>query len=490
VIGPTRSEEIDAEKPSRFEVLLVATLLAAGTAALLWCSLHRFLDNDELQHLNAAYFISRGERLYATFFESHFPLLYWLLQPVVRLCDSPAAMIVTGRLLSFALALATLLVSAVLARRAGGPRAAWIAPLLLLGLTSFFQKSLEIRPDVGGTLCLVVMLLVLSNASRERRTLWLVAGGAAFAAALWFTPKMVYAAGGAALAALLVFPAPSARGHAHRLSVLGWMLAGGAIVSGPMLLVMARLDILRAFLDSCLPANLAMRADHPAAARAFDLQRSLAENPATWVLGTAGLALVLARRGRWSNATTLILVLSFVAGFAGLFLNRVPLRQAHLTFMPQLAVLAGLGAAEMLGAVRRRWHPRAGDVALVALVALALGPPVRAVQRSFVTQELQTTVMGNVLAATQASDRVFDCWTGLYLTRLPAAYHYHLNSDVQRLLGPERIEQELMASLQRPEVTAVIRDRYLDSLPASVRSYIQDRFAPLPGCEVVLIRKR
>jgi hypothetical protein len=140
--------------------------------------------------------------------------------------------------------------------------------------------------------------------------------------------------------------------------------------------------------------------------------------------------------------------------------------------------------------MRRRRHPRAADVALVALAALALGPPARAMARSFVTKELQATVLSKVLAATQPSDRVFDCWTGLYLTRLPAAYHYHLNSDVQRLLGPERIEQELMSSLQRPEVTAVIRDRYLDSLPASVRSYIRDMFAPLPGCEVVLIRKR
>jgi formylglycine-generating enzyme required for sulfatase activity len=56
------------------------------------------------------------------------------------------AMIVGARLLMLAMSLATVLCCALLARRAGGPAAGWLAPLLLLTQVTFFQKSLEIRP--------------------------------------------------------------------------------------------------------------------------------------------------------------------------------------------------------------------------------------------------------------------------------------------------------------------------------------------------------
>jgi hypothetical protein len=314
-----------------------------------------------------------------------------------------------------------------------------------------------------------------------------VAGGALLAAALWFTPKVVYAGGGAVLALLL--PSEIVPSLPRRLAMLAWICLGGALVSGAMILVMARLDILHAFVASCLPANLAMRADNPAAVRLFDLRNSIGENLMTWLLGVAGLALVLVSRPVRSNGTARIVAVSFVTGFVGLFLNRVPLRQTHLTFVPQLAVLGGMAAAELLALVRRRWSPRAASAALVALLGLCLVPPALAVPRRFANQEMQLTVLRRVLEATQSHERVFDCWTGLYLTRLPALYYYHLNSDVLRLLDGEELAASLMNRLRDPEVKAVIRDRYFDRLPANVRSYVLDRFQPLPGCVVVLIRR-
>ena len=89
----------------------------------------RFLDNDELVHLNGAYFISQGETIYGSFFENHPPLLAWALQPIVRSTDSPETMISRARILIliFQLGIWFWLRSSVDDSRGGLPRSSYPA---------------------------------------------------------------------------------------------------------------------------------------------------------------------------------------------------------------------------------------------------------------------------------------------------------------------------------------------------------------------------
>jgi hypothetical protein len=95
--------------------------------------------------------------------------------------------------------------------------------------------------------------------------------------------------------------------------------------------------------------------------------------------------------------------------------------------------------------------------------------------------------MRSVLSVTHPGERVFDCWTGLYLTRKPAFPYFFLLSDVIRVLEPERFEADLLGALRNPEVTAAIIDRNFEILPASVRAYVRRAFvaeADVPGLRV------
>jgi hypothetical protein len=89
---------------------------------------------------------------------------------------------------------------------------------------------------------------------------------------------------------------------------------------------------------------------------------------------------------------------------------------------------------------------------------------------------IEIDILREVLAVTKPGDRVFDCWTGLYLTRLPAYRYFFLNADVQRLLEPRRMEEDLLRMLDDPEVTAVILDDFVLELPISVQNKIRRDF--------------
>ncbi len=86
---------------------------------------------------------------------------------------------------------------------------------------------------------------------------------------------------------------------------------------------------------------------------------------------------------------------------------------------------------------------------------------------------IEIDIMREVLAVTKPGDRVFDCWTGLYLTRLPAYRYFFLNADVQRLLDARQMEEDLLRALDDPGVTAVILDDFVLELPISVQNKIR-----------------
>jgi len=116
----------------------------------------RNIDNDELEHLNGAYFTTRGETLYGSIYENHPPLTAVLLQPVVRSSDIPQVLIVRGRWVMLALSAVLLAAVARFAWYAGGWPSAILAATLLLAHPFYFDKFMEVRPDVPAIVLLVV----------------------------------------------------------------------------------------------------------------------------------------------------------------------------------------------------------------------------------------------------------------------------------------------------------------------------------------------
>lgn len=473
---------------------VAATLAALAAAALLVTVLvhlraagQRFIDTDELEHLNAACFVARGETLYGSVFENHPPLTVALLQPVVRSSDDPGTLLMRGRLLSVAAALATLFVVARLGRGLAGWPGAALAPLLLSCHTFFAERSIEVRPDVHAMLLSTLALAALIGGLARGDARRLCLGGALFALAGFFTPKVVYAAAGATLGAVFASRGPGGSRLRARAGTLAWIGLGAGLVTAVAILEMARRGMLAGFVQDCLVVSTRMTIDDPAAFRRNLLGRTLRENPAHWILGLAGLAVFLRVQGKGLRPAGAVLGFGLIAGFAGLFHIQAPLRQYYLSFLPPLALAAAIGLVALLGQVGRSLGAAASWSALFLGLGACLFPPGSHLLRKQVSKDMQLAVIEKVREITGERDRVLDCWSGLYLTRLPAYRYFYLNSDLLRLLDPTVLERELHACLDDPAVKVVITGRHY-RLPASVRDRVEQEFLPVKRFPILRLR--
>ncbi len=466
-------------REARALLLVAAAVLAAWLGFRAALATERFLDADELVHLNAAYFVSQGETIYVSFFENHPPLMALLLQPVVRSSESPKLLIDRGRLLMFVLTLGILLAVADLAHRSGGGLAAWIAPSLLAGHTFFFQKTLEIRPDVPALLLFSLALCALARAAAVRSWGWPLLAGALLCAAGLFTPKLIYAAGGAAAAAALAAAALSPRGWRCGAQLFGWVAVGGAALAALALGEMARQGIAGGFFADAVVQSLRIRIDDPGRYRWLYLATTARLDAALWALSAAGALIGLRRFPQ--RAELWILAGSFLAGGLGLFLISAPMRQMFLPLLPAAAVLGSACLAACARAIAARYGSRAAAGALLLALLSIAAAPVSHLARMTPPMDRQLRILERVLELSEPGDRVFDCFSGLYLTRLPAYRYFYLNTDIQRLFAPEQLERDIARALGDPQVSLVLMDRDCRRLPEPVHRVIRSSFAPLGG---------
>jgi 4-amino-4-deoxy-L-arabinose transferase-like glycosyltransferase len=469
---------VSGGRDARLLLLVPAAILAGWVGFRAALATERFLDADELVHLNAAYFISQGETIYVSFFENHPPLMAALLQPVVRSSGTAQSMIDRGRVLVFALGLAILLAVADLAHRTGGSLAAWIAPVLLAGHTFFFQKAIEIRPDVPALLLFCLALCALARGVGSPGRGWALLAGALLCAAGLFTPKVIYAAGGACLAAALAAAASSPR---RGVQLFGWIALGGAAVATLAFAEMAREGILAGFLADAVAQSLRIAIDDPGRFRWLYLKTTARIDGALWAVSVAGALIGWRRLRQPARGELWILAGSFLAGGLGIFLISAPMRQVFLPLLPAAAVAGALGLAAGARALAARYGaPAAAGALLLALLAIAAAP-LGHLARTTPGMERQLRILERVLEVSEPGDRVFDSFSGLYLTRLHAHRYFYLNSDIQRLFAPEQLEREVRQAIAAPEVKLVLMDRDCRRLPAPVQRSIRERFAPLQG---------
>ncbi len=477
-------------RDTRILLLAPVAILVAWVGFRAALMTERFLDADELVHLNAAYFVSQGETIYVSFFENHPPLMALLLQPVVRSSESAKILIDRGRVLMFVLSLGILLAVADLAHRVGGTLAAWTAPALLAGHTFFFQKALEIRPDVPALLLFCLALCALARGVTTRRWGWHFFAGALLCGAGLFTPKVIYAAGGASVAAGIVAGASSSRGWRCGAQVFGWIVLGGVAVAGLAFGEMARQGILEGFFADAVVQSLRITVSDPEMFRWLYLETTARVDGVLWAVSAAG-ALIAWRRSPQPAAGELwILAGSFLAGGLGLFHISAPMRQVFLPLLPAAAVLGSICLATGARAIAARYrNPAAAGALLLALLSIAAAP-ISHLARMTPSMEPQLRILERVLEVSDPGDRVFDCFSGLYLTRLHAHRYFYLNTDIQQLFAPEELERGILRALDAPDVTVVLMDRGCRRLLAPVKQSIRSSFAPLQGAaRFIWVRK-
>jgi hypothetical protein len=198
----------------------------------------RWFNPDELEHMHVSWCIAKGMVPYRDFFEHHTPWLWYMLAPLlageaVASDLGPAVQALTSaRATSLVLSAASLCALIWLGRIWSGPLCGALSALFLAGTRIFFDKTVEVRPDVGSLFlwigCLVGLAYALGGGdpSRDRRGP-VLAAGLCLGAAVMFQQKILFVIPGLGLAgcAWILLGAPGSVRLA-RLCAAGWFVVG------------------------------------------------------------------------------------------------------------------------------------------------------------------------------------------------------------------------------------------------------------------------
>ncbi len=136
---------------SRLIAWSISFVLLFAFILLEWVTLDtRHYDPDEFQHIHIIWKITNGKVMYRDFFEHHGPLFHLAGAAVWRFAALPNEMssILFFRKINFIGTLLLLLLTFLLGKKLCSASAGLYASVLLITYRIFFDKSIEIRPDV------------------------------------------------------------------------------------------------------------------------------------------------------------------------------------------------------------------------------------------------------------------------------------------------------------------------------------------------------
>jgi hypothetical protein len=440
----------------------------------------RSFDPDEFEHSHAAWCMSKGMLPYRDFFEHHTPWYYYLLRPFFHAFDVAGSLesarhfFLFGRVLSLALTALSVFLVARIGHLWQDRKTGVLAALLLVSQPVFFEKAIEMRPDVlalpmfAGCLWLLLRATARDSIQATKGLRYFVGAGLGLGGAVMCTQKMLFVLPGL-LAGLCIW---SLAGERSGRSVAGFLHTVGACAR-------FRVPMVLAFLGSaCIPAGLTWAGFALQDAGTEFLTNNFLLN-ARWkpiqthqlhklistswpvlslcLLGVAmSLFHILRWGGRWRSGLLLFCTLS------GLFAGVVIIPSAHSQYYLMPLPLVCLFAAKALSSLVERAHrPVRPLLLLLALIPLGV-LPARALRATLHWgNEPQLARLGFVFENTAPGDIVMDGWQGTGVFR-PHAFHYFF------------LHPETLAMLPRSQL-----DKYLNALE---RGRIRPRLIAMDPC--------
>jgi hypothetical protein len=484
--GDTRRRR---DYPLYFLFLAIVSFFLARIPALA----HRRFDPDELQHSHAAWCVWKGMVPYRDFFEHHTPWYYYALRPFFRWFDvagsfeSARHFLLFGRGLSLVLTMLSVLLL-ILIGRLWDRRVGLLAGLLLVGQPTFFQKTLEIRPDVLalpfflGGLWLLLRGLAIGVALSKRSLRYFLGGGLAIGAAIMCTQKMLFVLPGT-LAGLAL-----------------WALCSGRTENGTGRGLPSRVLLTLAFVlgigvpgaltwaafawhhggGEFIADNFLLNSKWPRAVGG-QLVRVKDDSWPVLLLSLLGASVALhrffrAEQRQYGGLLLLCIVLGLVAG---ILVVPVAHRQYYLMPLPIACLFAAQGLLfliELAAARTRAW------LLVIAMIPLSV-LPVRRLSESFTERnDQQLARLRYVLERTQPTDVVMDGWEGTGVFRPHALPHYFLHEEALAMLSRAQVDAYVDALEQgkiRPRLIAL--DERLVTLGSRFLRFVGENYVSSDG---------
>ncbi len=447
--------------------------------------IHSF-DQDELEHLHAAWLVSKGFVPYRDFFTHHMPWFYATLSPFFRYFlvektpENTFAFLFFARKIMWLVTAAILFLTFQLGKVWRDTKTGLVATTLLATTLIFQQKVLEVRPDVFCLIFWLVFLLCLVKSlqdtqENQRWVFLFFAAGLSLGAGLLFTQKILFAFPGLCVFAL--YDGFQKRLNHYFLFVVGLLIP----ILGTVLYFFSH-HALREFFYCTLVINLKWVREIDSS---FYILRLVKENPFLIFFGFSALFsknLLRVQSSQRSPADWFLgaLVISLTVGLV--FLSPVPYRQSYLTLLPLLACLA----ANTLLKITKSKNVLA-SLFLIAITAYPLGR--QALSLTYSDNRDQLSKIAFVMNHSREDETVLDGWTGWGVFRPHAYFYFFLHSGVSGTLG-WKIRGELLSALQTGQINPkiVLLDDSLREFFPQVADFVRTHYSPT-AAEPIYIRK-
>jgi hypothetical protein len=532
----------------RLVLLLVTTVLVL--APYIWrlsYLRYRIFDQDEFEHLHAAWCVFKGLVPYRDFFEMHMPWLYFTVAPLFHSfavdsnVTSAINFIFFARQISWVLTglilVGTIYIGAMWRDLVTG----LVAALFLTNTELFLTTTLEFRPDVPSTLCSIISLALLLHGfkteERARSKWYFFISGILTGAAVMFTQKLVFMLPGIGLALAWYIAAGFPERSLRRLAVTTWLAVGFLV---PIAITLAYFFVHGA-LGAFFYYNFFFAATFGERFGPLKYMGPMIYNsPYLALFAALGLAtfvagLCLTRDRRTLPAPVDVVIYSALFSLlAGLFIIPVPYSQYLLAFLPLAslvaarALLSGIARlaefrttatngtwtlvtlsiatlilltllrthppvialywfAALSGCLALTWWriPTLATVFFVMAVSVAPMSRLHSWSESAFSNAAQLDAVRYVLANTTADDTVMDGFSGSGVFRPHAYFYYMVHQGVRVSVGDDA-RTTLLAGLESGRIAPrlVIFDHYLRAFSPPVTAYIERHYEPVGTAEI------
>ena len=472
-------------------LLLLAT--AAFLVAYIPLLSRRVFDPDEFEHAHAAWCWFKGMVPYKDFFEHHTPWYYVALRPLFRWFDvdtsfdSARHFLLFGRIFSLALTVVSVWLVARLGRfwRGRPNTVGALAALFLVAQTFFFQKAIEMRPDLLalpfflGALCCLLRGLETSAESPSAGLWSFVAGGLSLGAAIMCTQKMLFVLPG--LLVGLGLWAISARRRARA-------LLGGAFVLAmiiPGLVTWAAFALRHAgseFIANNFLLNSRWKHVETNLLRPF-----IKSTRPILILSSLGLCRTVVRffRSPRRNYGEILLLSTLLGLCVGVQIIPAAQKQYYLMPLPLLCLFAANGLLWPIDwLASHRWGSPAGRAGLVVVVvAVLLVGRADSLRNNYrMLNDQQLARLRHVFETTRPTDLVMDGWEGTGVFRPHAFYYYFIHEELLPMLSTDLVDayvDDLESGKIRPKMIAL--DANLVALEPRFVRFLFNEYASRDG---------
>lgn len=346
--------EIEFTGPKQVKKIYI--VIAILSLVILLNSVNRFFAHDEFEHIHSAWYIAQGNIPYVDFFQSHHPLLWYVLVPLLGVLGQTISTIIILRVfILFFTAGIIFLVYLIAKRAARSKEVALLSVVFLLSMVMFVEKGIEIRPDVPqvffGLLALFFFLKslppgpprgqgmktgakpkIISNT--KQRISWgcgFSLSGFSASVSFLFLQKSIFLL--AALGIIIII-----KWVKKEVSLISVMLFGLCFTL-PLLLFAAYLMNAGALPDYLL-TNWRFHMNHVESFLPFRLLlNSFMQNPVYWVLSLWAVFIMFSRKSKNKELKMIAGLALFL--FLSVFVMKHPYRQYYLLPISLFSILAG-----------------------------------------------------------------------------------------------------------------------------------------------------